>query len=101
METTGKNSGLVTGLAITGLVLGIAGLLFSLIPCVGSLAVYPAGMGLVASIAAVITAVVFKAQKGLAVASLVVSLVGFGMGVKEAYNNNQRVKEMNQIMRKH
>jgi hypothetical protein len=100
MENEIKSSGLVTGMAITGLVLGIAGLLFSLIPCLGMFGVYPAGMGIVAALVAVVAAVMMKAQKGLAVASLVVSLVGFGMAVKEIYNTNARTKALNDFMKK-
>jgi hypothetical protein len=69
-------SGIVTFLAVIGLVFGIIGLLASLIPVLGMWAVYIALPAAALSLLAIVVGVAKKAKRSLAIAAFAVSLAG-------------------------
>jgi hypothetical protein len=79
----GTKSTAVMVLAIIGLVLGSLGLLISLLPCVGWLGVLGTGPAFILSLVALIIALVKQARKGLAIAAVVVSVLGIAVPVVE------------------
>ncbi|MEY4578977.1 MAG: hypothetical protein RL701_3680 [Pseudomonadota bacterium] len=71
-----KDSGVVTALAVVGLVFGLIGMLGSFIPCIGSLAFFVGVPAALASAGGVALAYTQKAKRSLAVAALTISLIG-------------------------
>jgi len=71
-----KDSGAVTAMSVVGLVFGIIGMLGSFIPCLGALAIYVAVPATIVSGIAVFIAMSQKAKKSLAIAALVISMIG-------------------------
>jgi hypothetical protein len=78
-----RKSGLVSALAIIGLVLGVVGLLISFLPCIGWLGILASGPALILAIVALVVASARNAPKNLAIAALCVSVVGVGVPVVE------------------
>jgi hypothetical protein len=73
-------------LSIIGLVFGTCALLFSFIPCLGYLALYP---GIVATILSAIGLFVSTRSKALPITALVVSVLSVGI----AYWQGERIKK--------
>lgn len=74
MTTKTSNAG--QGLAIAGLVLGIISLVISFIPCLGMYAIFPGVVAIVLSAVGLAQANRENAAKGLAIAALVISILG-------------------------
>lgn len=70
-----KPSGIHQALGILGLIIGILGLIFSFIPCLGAYAIYAGIAGIVISLAAFFSAKNIGESIGLAVAGLVLSII--------------------------
>lgn len=71
----------VMGLGIASLVFGIAALPFAFIPCCGTLAIIPAGLGLLFGAIGFFLAKSRNRSGGLCTAALVVSLIAAGIAV--------------------
>lgn len=81
-----KSNAAGLALSIIGLVLGVCALLFSFIPCLGTLAFWP---GVVAIIISVIGLVVSTSSKALPITAVVVAALGTGI----AYWQGTRIKD--------
>lgn len=80
-------------LSIVGLVLGTCALLFSFIPCLGYLAIYP---GAVAIIISLVGLFISTRSKGLPLTALVVSVLSVGI----AFWQGVRVEEVGKDLKK-
>lgn len=74
------SNGLGLGMSIAGLVVGLASLILSFVPCVGALALWP---GILAAALSFIGVLALKNGKGLGIAALLLSLGAVGMAVKQ------------------
>jgi hypothetical protein len=72
-----QGSGLVTALATIGMVFGLIGLLGSFIPCLGVIAMWISIPAAICSGIATILAYQKRVGKGLPIAALTISIIGF------------------------
>jgi hypothetical protein len=86
-NSSNPNSG--KGLGVAGLVLGIIAVVFSFVPCLGAYAVFPGVIAIVLSAISLSKANKANAQKGLAIAGLVCSIVGTSIGAWQWYTLNK------------
>jgi hypothetical protein len=77
MSQSSQGSGLVTALATVGMVFGLIGLLGSFIPCLGVLAMYVSFPAIIAAGIATWLAYSKRVGKGLPIAALTISIIGF------------------------
>ena len=85
MESESK-TGLHTGLGILSLVVGIMALLFSFLPCIGSLAIYVAIVGLISGIAGYVTAKQSNQDSGLSLGGTFISGAATIIALWQAHN---------------
>jgi hypothetical protein len=84
-------------LSIIGLVFGTCALLFSFIPCLGYLALYP---GIVAAVLSAIGLFVSTQSKSLPITAVVVSILSVGIAYWQGERAKQVVKEGQEFLDK-
>lgn len=83
---------LVSGLGITGLVLGILTLVISFIPCLGMYGMFSGVLAIIISVIALILAIKHGHSKDLIVAGLIMAAIGFTIAVVQANAAAEAVK---------
>ncbi|MFH2141665.1 MAG: DUF4190 domain-containing protein [Bacteroidota bacterium] len=82
------------GLGIAGFILGAVALVICWIPCLGTWAIFPGGVGIVLSAIALSQASRGNGAKGLIIAALIVSIIGTAVATVQYFAIRKAAKEM-------